>query len=71
MTDEDNKKANVLVTFRFPDNSSFSDDVDTEILVQSKIAKVMHKLTEEEKISHFVVGNDDIIQKKLADKITF
>lgn len=66
MTDKDNKKANVLVTFRFPDNSSFTDDVDTEILVQSEIAKVMHKLVEEGKISHFEVGNDDVISEKLS-----
>lgn len=61
----DNKKANVLVTFRFPDNSSFSDDIDTEIFVQSEIAKVMHKLVDEGKISHFVIGNDDVISEKL------
>lgn len=66
MTDKDNKKANVLVTFRFPDNSNFANDVDTEILVQSEIAKVMHKLAEEGKISHFVVGNDDVISEKLS-----
>lgn len=66
MTDKDNKKANVLVTFRFPDDSSFTDDVDAEILVQSEIAKVMHKLAENGKISHFVVGNDDVISEKLS-----
>ena len=65
MTDKDNKKANVLVTFRFPNNSSFQDDVDAEILVQSEIAKVMHKLVDEWKISHFVIGNDDVISEKL------
>lgn len=65
MTDEDNKKANVLVTFKFPNNSNFTDDVDTEILVQSEIAKVMHKLIDEAKISHFVIGNDDVISEKL------
>lgn len=67
MTNKDNKKANVLVTFRFPDDSNFTDDVDSEILVQSEIAKVMHKLIEEGKISHFVVGNDDVISEKLSN----
>lgn len=66
MTDRDNKKANVLVTFRFPDNSSFLDDVDAETLVQNEIAKVMHKLVDEGKISHFVIGNDDVISEKLG-----
>lgn len=66
MTGENNKKANVLVTFKFPDNSNFTDDVDTEILVQGEIAKVMHKLVDEGKISHFVVGNDDVISEKLS-----
>lgn len=67
MTDRDNKKANVLITFRFPDNSDFTDDVDSEILVQNEIAKVMHKFVEEGKISHFVVGNDDVISEKLSN----
>lgn len=66
MTDRDNKKANVLVAFRFPDNSSFTDDVHSELLVQSEIAKVMHKLVKEGKISHFVVGDDDVISEKLS-----
>lgn len=66
MTDKNNKKANVLVTFRFPDNSNFSDDVDSEILVQSEITKVMHKLVDEGKISHFGIGNDDVISEKLS-----
>lgn len=66
MTDRDNKKANVLVTFRFPNNSNFTDDVDAETLVQSEIAKVMHKLVDEGKISHFVIGNDDVISEKLS-----
>ena len=63
---EDNKKANLLITFRFPDDSNFTDDVDSELFVQSEIAKTMHKLIEEERISHFLIGDDDVISEKLS-----
>lgn len=67
MTDKNNKKANVLITFTFPDNSDFKDDVDTELLIQNEIAKIMHKFVKENKISHFIIANDDVISEKLSN----
>lgn len=66
MTDRDNKKANVLVTFCFSDDSDYIDDVDTDFLVQKEIAKVMLKLVDENKIAHFTIGDDDVISEKLS-----
>lgn len=67
MTDKNNKKANVLITFTFPDDSDFTDDVDTELLIQNEIAKIMHKFVKEGKISHFIIANDDVISEKLSN----
>lgn len=66
MTNRDNKIANILVTFRFPDDSNFTDDVDSEIIVKNKIAKVMRQLVKDGKIFHFVIGTDDVISEKLS-----
>ena len=67
MTDKNNKKANVLITFTFPNNSDFKNDVDSEILIQNVVAKIMHKFVKEGKISHFIIANDDIISEKLSN----
>lgn len=65
MTDSDNKKGNILVTYRFPDDTSIVTDIDNEITVQHEIAKLMHKLVSDGLISHFVIADDDVISEKL------
>lgn len=60
-----NKKGNVLVSFRFPDTSDVIADIENEFTIQNEIAKLMHKLVSDGVISHFTVADDDIISEKL------
>ena len=66
MTDSNNKKGNILVTYRFPDDTETIADIDTELVIQKEIAKLMHKLVSDGIISHFVIADDDIISEKLT-----
>ena len=67
MTDRDNKKGNILVTYRFPDDTSIVTDIDNEFAVQQEIAKLMHKFISDGIISHFVIADDDSISEKLTN----
>ena len=66
MTDNDNKKGNALVTYRFPDNTDVLTDIDNELYIQQEIAKLMHELVSQGVVSHFVIADDDIISEKLT-----
>ena len=61
MTDNNNKKGNVLVTYRFPNNADEITDIDNELIIQQQITKLMQKFISEGIISHFVVADDDVI----------
>ena len=60
-----NKKRNVLVTYRFPDTTDLTTDIDNELFIQQEIAKLMHKLVSDGIISHFVIADDEVISEKL------
>lgn len=66
MTDINNKKGNILVTYRFPDDTETIADIDTELVIQKEIAKLMHKLVSDGIISHFVITDDDVISEKMT-----
>ena len=66
MTDSNNKKGNILVTYHFPDDTETISDIDTELVIQKEIAKLMHKFVSNGIISHFVVADDDVISEKLT-----
>ena len=66
MVDNNSKKGNILVTYRFPDDTETIADIDTELIIQKEIAKLMHKLVSNGVISHFVIADDDIISEKLT-----
>ena len=66
MVNNNSKKGNILVTYRFPDDTETIADIDTELVIQKEIAKLMHKLVSNGVISHFVIADDDVISKKLA-----
>lgn len=66
MTDSNNKKGNVLVTYRFPNNTGVVTDIDNEIIIQHEIAKLMQRFVSDGIISHFVVADDDVISEKLT-----
>lgn len=66
MTDSNNKKGNILVTYRFPDNTETIVDINAELVIQKEIAKLMHELVSDGIISHFVVADDDVISEKLT-----
>ena len=61
-----NKKRNVLVTYRFPDTTDLTTDIDNELFIQQEIAKLMHKLVSDGIISHFVIADDEVISEKLT-----
>ena len=61
-----NKKANFLITVLYPDNTDFATDVNSELTIQSEIAKTMHTLAEKGLINHFSIGDDDVISKKIS-----
>lgn len=65
MVDNNNKKGNILVTYRFPDDTSIATDIDNELLIRQEIAKLMHKLVLNGNISHFIIADDDVISEKL------
>lgn len=65
MVDNNNKKANFLVSILFPDNTDVTTDINTELIIQKELAHTMHKLVEQGVISHFTVADDDIISDKL------
>lgn len=66
MTDSNNKKGNVLVTYCFPNNTDEITDIHNELIIQQQIVKLMQKFISEGIISHFVVADDDVISKKLT-----
>lgn len=66
MTNDNSKKGNILVTYRFPDDTDVIADIDTELVIQKEISKLMHKLVSNGIISHFVIADDDIISEKLT-----
>lgn len=66
MTDSNNKKGNVLITYRFSDNTDVITDIDNELLIHQEIAKLMHKFVSDGIISHFVIADDDVISEKLT-----
>lgn len=66
MVDNNNKKGNILVTYRFPDDKSIVTDIDNELIIQKEIAKLMHKFVSDGIISHFVIADDDVISEKLT-----
>ena len=41
-------------------------DIDTELVIQKEIAKLMHNLVSDGIISHFVIADDDVISEKLT-----
>lgn len=71
MTDSNNKKGNVLVTYRFSDNTDITTDIDNEFIIQQEIAKLMHKFVSDGIISHFTIADDDVISEKLTKGIDF
>ena len=66
MTNNNSKKGNILVTYRFPDDTETIADIDKELIIPKEIAKLMHKLVSDGIISHFVIADDDIISEKLT-----
>ena len=66
MTDSNNKKGNILVTYSFPDDTETIADIDEELVIQKEIAKLMHNLVSDGIISHFVIADDEIISEKLS-----
>lgn len=66
MTDSNNKKGNILVSYRFPDDTGVTTDIDNELIIQQEISKLMHKFVSDEIISHFVIADDDVISEKLT-----
>ena len=66
MTDSNNKKGNILVSYRFPDDTGVTTDIDNELIIQREISKLMHKFVSDGIISHFVVADDDVISEKLT-----
>lgn len=66
MTNSNNKKGNILVTYRFTDDTDIIKDIDNELMIQHEIAKLMHKFVSDGIISHFVIADDDVISEKLT-----
>ena len=66
MTDSNNKKGNVLITYRFPNDTDEIKDIDNELVIQKEIAKLMHKFVSDGIISHFLIADDDVISEKLT-----
>lgn len=61
MTDGNNKKGNVMVSYRLPDTTDVITDIDNELVIQQEIAKLMHKLVSDGIISNFTIADNDII----------
>lgn len=71
MTDKDNKKGNLLISYKFPDNTNIINDIDNEIIIQNEISKLLYKLKNKGLISNFVIADDELISEKLTqEKIT-
>lgn len=66
MTDSNNKKGNILVSYRFPDDTGVTTDIDNELIIQQEMSKLMHKFISDGIISHFVIADDDVISEKLT-----
>lgn len=66
MTDSNNKKGNILVSYRFPDDTGVTTDIDNELIIQQEISKLMYKFVSDGIISHFVIADDDVILEKLT-----
>ena len=66
MTDSNNKKGNILVSYRFPDDTGVTIDIDNELIIQQEISKLMYKFVSDGIISHFVIADDDVILEKLT-----
>lgn len=64
MTDSNNKKGNILVSYRFPDDTGVTTDIDNELLIQQEISKLMHKFVSDGIISHFVIADDMMLFQK-------
>ena len=59
------KKSYILVTIAFDDDSNEFRNIDTELDVQKDITNLLVKYKNENKISHFVVADNDVISDKL------
>lgn len=61
------KKSYILVTIAFDDDSSDFRNIDTELNIQKNITNILQKYKRENKISHFVVADNDVISDKLKN----
>ncbi len=59
------KKSYILVTLAFDDDSNDFRNIDTELNIQKDITNLLAKYKRENKISHFVVADNDVVSDKL------
>lgn len=67
MKKNDYKIADFLIVIKFPDDTDFTEDVDTEFEVRKKLCKTLNTLVLKNKISRFTIGDDDVILEKLTE----
>ncbi len=58
-------KSNFLITVAHPDKNSDSDNIDTEYELRAELSKVLATFKNQGKISHFMLGDDEVINERL------
>ena len=57
-----NGKANLLISYLFPENTNIVEQIDLENILKKEISEVLHKHN-----LKFVIADDELISKKLID----
>lgn len=62
------RKANLLVTMVFDENLDMRKQINTELELKNEITKDLQHLMTGREIKHFVIADDEVINKKLTQE---
>lgn len=65
MTD---RKANLLITMVFDKDLDIRKQIDTELALKKEITKDLQHLITGREIKHFIIADDEVINKKLTEE---
>jgi hypothetical protein len=61
-------KSNLLVTLVFDENTDIRKQVDTELKFKEQVIKDLQHLIAGREIKHFIIADDEVINKKLIEE---
>ena len=62
------RKANFLITMVFDENLDIGKQIDTELAFRNQIIKDLQHLITGKEIEHFIIADDEVINKKLTEE---